>query len=157
MKHFFKRQLVAKILFVAYLILFVVCAINPYDRADWWAENIPLIIIVGALVFLYIRGVVFSPLAYILMSVLIYMHTIGGHYTFERVPFNFIDQLLGEGRNNYDRYAHFSVGFYAYGIMEVLLAYKLVANKWLAFFFGVFAIGTVAASYEIIEWLFAVS
>ncbi len=152
---FFKEDVVAKILFIVYVILFLLLAIHPYDRSVWWAENIPLVIIVGTLVVLYIRGIRFSWVSYLLMSVLIFIHTIGGYYTFERVPFNFIDQLLNQPRNNYDRYGHFSVGFYTFAIMEGLLSYRLAANKWVAFFFGVFAIGFVAASYEIIEWLYA--
>ena len=30
-------------LLVGYLILFGVLAVNPYDRAVWWADNIPII------------------------------------------------------------------------------------------------------------------
>lgn len=57
----------------------MLAAINPYDRATWWAENIPIVSIAAALVVLYVRGVVFSPVAYVFMSVLLYLHTIGGY------------------------------------------------------------------------------
>ena len=62
---------------------------------------------------------------------------------------------FGFERNHYDRVAHFSVGFYAFAIAEALVARKLVARSWIACAFGVFAIGTVAAVYEIIEWIYA--
>ena len=91
------------------------------------------------------------------MSVLVYLHTIGGHFTFERVPFDFINDLFGFERNNYDRFAHFSVGFYAYPIAELLLSRKLVSSKVILALFPVFSIFAVAGSYEIIEWIFAVS
>lgn len=146
----------AKILFLGYAVLFVFCAINPYDRADWWAENIPIIAIVAALFIAYIKGFKFSPASYIFMAVLIYMHTIGGHYTFERVPFGFVTNLFGFQRNHYDRVAHFTVGFYAFAISELLFVKGLVKNKILLFLFPVFAIGFVAMSYELIEWAFAV-
>jgi putative membrane protein len=74
-------------LLIAYLILFIICAINPYDRAVRWAENIPVMITVILLVSSY-KKFQFSNTAYILMSLRIFMHTIGGHYTFERVPFD---------------------------------------------------------------------
>ena len=45
----------------------------------------------------------------VLMSVLLYMHTIGAHYTFERVPFDRFSDFFGFERNHYDRIAHFSV------------------------------------------------
>jgi putative membrane protein len=154
---FFQTDTTAKILFVLYIILFVVCAINPYDRADWWAENVPISAIAIALAVMYAKGIKFSPLSYILMSVLLFMHTIGGHYTFERVPFGFVTNLFGFERNHYDRVAHFTVGFYAYAIAELLYMKQLVKNKIMLFLFPVFAIGFVAMGYELIEWIFAVT
>ena len=91
------------------------------------------------------------------MSVLIYLHTIGGHFTFERVPFDFVNNLFGFERNNYDRFAHFSVGFYAYPVAELFLARKLVSSKIILVLFPIFSIFAVAGGYEIIEWLYAVS
>ena len=142
-------------LLTAYALWFVVLGIAPYSRAVWWAENLPIVAIVTTLVVLHIRGVRLSNLAYGLMAVLVFLHTLGGHYTFERVPFGFVTQLFGFERNHFDRIAHFSVGFYAFGIAELLTARKLVARTWIACAFGVFAIGTVAAVYEIIEWIYA--
>jgi putative membrane protein len=145
----------AQILLLGYLVLFVWAAINPYDRATWYAENIPIVLIVGFLVLLYFRGFVFSPAAYALMAVLPYLHTIGGHYTFERVPFGFITSLFGFDRNHYDRIAHFSVGFYAFGIAEALVRTKAVRSRLVLFLFPVFAIAFVAMGYELIEWWYA--
>ena len=131
----------AKILLLGYILLFVWGAIHPYDRATWWAENIPIVLIAVFLVGLYLRGFVFSPAAYACMSVLLYLHTIGGHYTFERVPFGFVTNLFGFQRNHYDRLAHFSVGFYAYAIAEALVRTKAVRSRVVLFLFPVFAIG----------------
>lgn len=146
--------IVPKILFAGYVALFIWAAINPYDRADWWAENIPIVAVVTTLVVLYLRGVRFSPLAYLLMAVLPYLHTVGGHYTFERVPFDWFDRLFGFQRNMFDRVAHFSVGFYAFGILEYLLG-KRKMSRPLACLFAIFAIAFVAMSYELIEWLYS--
>lgn len=141
-------------LFAGYVAIFVWGAIKPYDRADWWAENIPIVGVVTTLVVLYARGVRFSPLAYILMAVLPYLHTVGGHYTFERVPFDWFDRAFGFQRNMFDRVAHFSVGFFAFGIVEYLLARRAMTRA-LACLFAIFAIGFVAMSYELLEWLYA--
>ncbi len=152
MKRFSDR--LPHILFAAYVLLFIWGAIAPYDRADWWAENIPIVLLVLSLVVLYMRGVRFSPLAYIMMSFLPYWHTIGGHYTFERVPFGWFDRAFGFKRNMFDRIGHFSVGFYAFGITEYLLATKRMTRTW-ACLFAIFAIGFVAMSYELLEWVYA--
>ena len=146
----------AKFLFAGYVALFVWAAINPYDRATWWAENIPIVLVVLALVVLYVRGFVFSSMAYVLMSVLLYLHTVGGYYTFERVPFGFVTNLFGFHRNHYDRVAHFSVGFYAFAIAEALVRTRAVRSRLVLFLFPIFAIAFVAMGYELIEWWYAV-
>lgn len=145
-----------KYLFLIYLTVFTVCAFNPYDRAVWWAENIPVMIIVSLLIATYSRYQ-FSNLSYLLMSIFTILHTIGGHYTFEHVPFDFVTNLFGFERNHYDRLAHFSVGFYAYPIAELLLKKKLVNSRVILYLFPLFAIVTVAGSYEVIEWWYAIS
>jgi putative membrane protein len=147
-------RLVPAILLAGYVAVFIWGAIGPYDRATWWAENIPIVVVVATLVVLYLRGVRFSPLAYALMAVLPYWHTVGGHYTFERVPFDWFSRAFGFERNMYDRIGHFSVGFYAFGILEYLLDRRAMSRR-LACLFALFAIAFVAMSYELIEWGYA--
>lgn len=139
-----------------YLLLFSICAVAPYDRAVWWAENIPIITLVGAIIWMR-RYHAFSNLSYLFMSFLIVLHTIGGHYTFERVPFSFVTEMFGFERNHYDRLAHFSVGFYAFPIAEILLKKRLVLSPAILAMFPVFAIFTVAGGYEVFEWIYAIS
>lgn len=140
-----------------YSILCITLAFNPVDRPTWFAENLTVWIILSAIVVLYRQGIRFSNLAYILMFVLIYLHTIGGHYTFALVPFDFVTETFGFERNHFDRIAHFSVGFYAFAIAEWLYVKKLVSNKFLLFTYPVFVIATIAMTYEIIEWIYAAS
>jgi putative membrane protein len=144
------------VLLALYALVFGVCAIAPYDRAVWWAENIPVLVIVSALV-LISRGFRFSDTSYALMAVFLILHTIGGHYTFERVPFGAVSEFFGFERNHFDRVAHFSVGFYAYPIAEYLTARRLVHSHWIVALFPVFAIATVAGGYEIVEWQYALN
>jgi putative membrane protein len=143
-------------LLVAYLVLFTLLGITPYDRSVWWAENLPILLIVSGLVVSY-RHHAFSGTAYLLMSCLIFLHTIGGHYTFERVPFSLITDTFGFSRNHFDRLAHFTVGFYAFAIAELLLVRKLVCSRAVLYLFPLSVIVAVAGSYEIFEWLYAVS
>lgn len=143
------------LLLAVYVVEFIVAGVHPYSRAVWYAENGPILALVIALIVLYIRNVRFSNLAYALMFILPFLHTIGGHYTFERVPFDWFNNFFGFERNMFDRVGHFAVGFYALPIMEYLVGRGLVAKKWIAVTYAVFAIAFVAVCYEWIEWWYA--
>jgi len=153
------------LLLVIYLIEFTFFAFSPYDRSVWWAENIPVLLAVFFLVATY-RWFKFSNLAYFLMGIFLMYHTIGGHFTFERVPFDFFDNLLARlhldflfpvGRNNFDRVGHYLVGVFAYPLAEFFYKKKLVSRLWVAVALGIFALGFWAAFYEIVEMTYAVS
>jgi putative membrane protein len=137
-----------------YLGLFTICAIRPYSRQVWFAENTPIVLIVAGLIATY-RYHRFSNAAYVWMSVLAFLHTIGGHYTFERVPFDFVTNLFGFSRNHYDRLCHFAVGFYAFAIAELIDTRRWINSRLVLYSFPIFTIFTVAAVYEIVEWMYA--
>ncbi|MBU1247391.1 MAG: DUF2238 domain-containing protein [Proteobacteria bacterium] len=139
---------------LAFLALWTILAINPVMRDVWWAENIPVLGVFLLLVTTFGRFR-FSNLAYGLMAVWLALHTIGGHYTFANVPFDFIPDIMGGGRNNFDRFGHFSIGLYAYPMAEFLTRRKL-AGPVVVSFFSLFFIMALAAGYEIIEWWYAV-
>ena len=147
-------RVVPLVLFAGYVALFIWGAIAPFDRTTWWVENVPIVCVVTAIAIMYLRGARFSALAYVMMAVLPYWHTIGGHYTFERVPFGWFDRMFGFQRNMFDRVGHFTVGFFAFGIVEYLLE-RGAMSRTLACLFAIFAIGFVAMSYELIEWMYA--
>lgn len=138
-----------------YVVLFAVLAIKPIDRATWFVENLTVWIILVVILGFYAYGVRLSKTAYAFIFVLVYLHTIGGHYTFALVPFDLVTNFFDFSRNHFDRIAHFSVGFYAFAIAEILYTRQLVKNKWLLFTYPVFVIAAVAMSYEIIEWIYA--
>ena len=142
--------------FIAALIVW--SGINPSDRAVWYAEIIPVSTVFVALIATY-RLFRFSNLAYVFMSFWLIMHTVGAHYTFADVPFDWANRLLapflGEGRNHFDRVGHYIIGFYAFPMAEWLTRRRL-AGLGVAVFFALFFIMAVAAAYEIIEWQYAV-
>ncbi len=144
------------LLLALFIIEFIILAISPFDRAVWQTENLTIIPIVAVLIILYYKNIRFSNISYALMSVLIFMHTIGGHYTFALVPFDWFDNFFGFERNMYDRVTHMTVGFYAYPMIEALIMYKVVNKKWLAYFTAFMTIPAIAAFYEIFEWRYAI-
>ena len=144
-------------LLLLYGILFTYLGVEPYARDVWYVENGPIFGIVVLLVIGWCKGLRFSNTAYALMSVLLYMHTIGGHYTFERVPFDWFNNFFGFERNMFDRVGHFTAGFSAYALAEYVLKYKRVSTHFWASFLGICFIGTLAMTYELIEWQYAVT
>ena len=137
-----------------YSIVFVFSAISPTSRAVWVAEILPVVGVLG-IIWWVSRSFAFSKTSYVLMFVWIVMHTIGSKYTFANVPFDWFNELIGsQDRNHFDRVAHFSIGFYAYPIAEYLLKRHAVKPA-IAMLFGLFAIMSLAAGYEIIEWWYA--
>lgn len=128
--------------------------INPAFPQVWLAEIVPVLLLFIPLLLTYWRFP-FSHAAYCFMAAWLILHTIGAHYTFAKVPFDWISDLIGAERNHFDRLAHFAIGFYAFPIAE-FLARKAHCNPWLAGLFGLTTIMAVAAGYEIIEWWYAV-
>ncbi|BCN26087.1 DUF2238 domain-containing protein [Vibrio alfacsensis] len=138
---------------IFYAVIFLFSALDPSSRAVWFAEIVPaigILIVIWAISLRY----QFSNTAYVLMFIWLCLHTIGAKYTFADVPFDWFNNLIGSERNNFDRVAHFSIGLYAYPIAEFLINKKKVSASF-ASWFALFAIMSLAAGYEIIEWWYA--
>lgn len=131
------------------LIVLAWSAIAPYDRSTWWMEVAPFIIAAPLLIATY-RRFRLTDLLYVLILLQSLILMIGGHYTYARVPFV---ELLGEGRNNFDKIGHFAQGFVpAMVIRELLLRTSpLKAGKWLFAVIAFSCLG-ISALYELIEW-----
>jgi putative membrane protein len=142
------------LLAAALCLLVLWSGIAPFARDVWIAEITPVLLVFGGLIWLYPRFR-FSNTAYLLMAVWLFWHTVGGHYTFANVPFDWFNELIGAQRNQFDRIGHYAVGFYAFGMAEWLLRTRR-CSPVLASLFSLFLIMAIAAGYEIVEWLFAV-
>jgi len=128
--------------------------VAPYARDVWVAEIIPVLLVFGGLVWLY-PHFRFSNTAYLLMAVWLFWHTIGAHYTFANVPFDWLNSLSSSERNHFDRISHFAVGFYAFAIAEWLLRRRHCSFAP-AVMFSLALIMALAAAYEIVEYWFAI-
>ena len=148
-----KQQPVLLVLTTIYSVVFLFAGFDPVSRAVWIAEILPALLILAG-IFYMVSRFEFSTTALVLMFVWLILHTIGSKYTFADVPFDWFNNLIGSERNNFDRVAHFSIGFYAYPIAEYLIKTKMCSPP-LAMAFGLFTLMSVAAGYEIIEWWYA--
>jgi len=136
-----------------FLAVLIWSAIEPADRITWWMEVIPALL--GFVILLMTRkrfpltGMVYSL---ILIHAIILM--VGGHYTYAEVPIgDWLRDLTGGDRNNYDKLGHFAQGFVPVMIArEIMIRNKVVAVRgWLAFLL-VCVVLAVSAFYELIEW-----
>ncbi len=84
---------------------------------------------------------------------------IGGHYTYAEVPlFDYLQDIMGSSRNNYDKLGHFAQGFVPALITREIILRKNVINGhyWQNFFIIFFCLG-FSAFYELIEWWVALT
>ena len=104
------------------LVLWIITAIEPFNRRDWLLENLLVFVYSGLLVFSYPRFA-FSNLSYALFTVFLSLHLIGAHYTYEHAPpGDWLQALFDVQRNHYDRIVHFCFGLLiAHPFRELLL------------------------------------
>jgi putative membrane protein len=140
-------------LLVGVAVALIASGVGPYDRATWWMEIFPILIAAPVLVLTY-RRFPLTNLTYTLIAIHAVILTLGGHYTYARVPLGFwMQEAFGFTRNHYDRIGHFAQGFIpAIVAREILLRTSpLRPGKWL--FVTVTAIClAISACYEFIEW-----
>ena len=137
------------------LLLWIITAIQPLDRRDWFLENL-LVFVYSALLIGSYRRFRFSNLSYALFTLFLSLHLVGAHYTYAEVPFGFwLQDLLGLARNHYDRIVHFSFGLLiAYPFYEVLLRRSGTYRGWRCFL-SASTILAFSAFFEILEAIIA--
>ena len=126
--------------------------IEPKDRLTWVLEAGPAMI--GLLVIAQSRkSFPLTPLLYFWILVHCIVLMVGAKYTYAEVPlFDWISELFGWERNNYDKVGHFMQGFVpALLAREILLRKKLVnADGWRNFIILSICLA-FSAFYELIE------
>jgi len=128
-------------------------AFEPADRLTWWMEVIPAI---AGLVILFLTRQRFplTELVYVLILVHSIILMVGGHYTYAEVPVgDWLRDLTGGDRNNYDKLGHLAQGFIPVMIArEIMIRNKVVSSKsWLTFLL-LCVVLAFSAFYELIEW-----
>ncbi len=137
--------------------VFVWSAIAPKDFPTWVLEVLPAVIALFILAFTR-DSFPLTPLLYVLVLVHCIILMIGGHYTYAEVPaFDWLSEVFGWGRNNYDKVGHFAQGFIpAIVAREILLRNDVVQGRaWLACIVVSICLA-ISAFYELIEWWVAV-
>ncbi len=136
-----------------FLSVLVWSAIEPADRLTWWMEVIPAL--VGLVVlFMTRKRFPLTELVYLLILIHAVILMVGGHYTYAEVPLgDWLSDLSGGGRNNYDKLGHLAQGFIPAMIArEIMIRNEVVAAKgWLTFLLLCIVLA-ISAFYELVEW-----
>ena len=136
-----------------YCAVLIWSVINPHDYITWLLEVAPALIGAGIL-FATRNTFPLTPLTAILVLLHCIILMVGGHYTYAEVPlFDWLAEVFGWQRNNYDKLGHFAQGFVpAIVAREILIRKNVVATPaWRNFFIVCFCLG-FSAFYELIEW-----
>jgi len=149
------RTTVLRGLVVWYVGLWVLLAIDPYDRQDWLLENLLALTAVTTLLLTY-RRFQFTTSSYVLITAFLTLHAVGAHYTYSEVPFGFWLQRTFELlRNPFDRIVHFSYGLLlVLPLRELLIRLGGVRGVW-AYYLPVSGMVAQSGAFEMIEALVA--
>ncbi|MGB5291552.1 MAG: DUF2238 domain-containing protein [Lysobacterales bacterium] len=136
-----------------FLSVFTWSAIEPADRLTWWMEVLPALL--GFVILVVTRQrFPLTELVYFLILIHAIILMVGGHFTYAEVPAgDWLRDLTGGERNNYDKLGHLAQGFIPVMIArEIMIRNQVVAMKaWLPFLL-LCVVLALSAFYELIEW-----
>jgi putative membrane protein len=136
-----------------FLVVLAWSAFEPKDAVIWLLEAAPALVALVILAATYHRYPL-TPLTYWLILSHSVILLVGAHYTYAEVPlFDWLGEVMGWRRNNYDKLGHLVQGFVpAIIAREILLRQRVVASRtWLAFIVICICLA-ISAFYELIEW-----
>jgi len=144
---------------ISFFIVLIWSAIHPADQFTWFLEVFPALIGFVLIVSTY-KVFPLTPLLYTLIFIHMIILMVGGHYTYAEVPlFDWIKEVLGQSRNNYDKVGHFAQGFMpAILAREILLRKNVVKHSkiWLNYIILSIVLA-FSAFYELVEWWVALA
>ncbi|MBC7519646.1 MAG: DUF2238 domain-containing protein [Sandarakinorhabdus sp.] len=131
---------------------------SPFDRATWWMEVAPALIVLPVLWATGAR-LPLTGLALALIGGHGIVLMVGGAYTYARVPIGFaVQDWLGLARNPYDRFGHLMQGFVPAIIMrELLVRVGGIAPGRLLTALVLAICLAISAAYELIEFAAAMA
>lgn len=136
---------------VAYLVVWMILAINPVDRFTWFLENIIVFIFVPGVVFIHFKFRL-SNTSYTLITIYLILHTIGAHYTYSETPF--FSSIFGQKlqRDHYDRLTHFTFGLLMYYPIKDFVKKFVNAGIFWGYYLSWAIVVSFSAMYELMEW-----
>ncbi|NQU53079.1 MAG: DUF2238 domain-containing protein [Bacteroidetes bacterium] len=151
----FKKDFWLHTFIVVFFAAWLNSLIGTVDLANWFLENILVVLFAGFLVLSY-RIFKFCTLSYLLICIYLCLHVYGSKYSYAENPLGYwLKDALDLQRNHYDRIVHFSFGFLlAYPMREVFLSW-LKFKPWVAWVLPIEITLSISGFYELIEWAVA--
>lgn len=150
----------AALLLTVFAVWWSALAIRPLYRQDWMLENALLVPAFALLIWGW-RHRLFSRISLTLIFLFLFLHEIGAHYTYEKVPYDqwwkaltgqSFNAMMGWDRNHFDRLLHFLYGLLcAYPFREIFLRVAGVKGFW-SYFLPLDIMLSTSALFELIEW-----
>ncbi len=136
----------------------IASGIDPHDRLTWLMEVAPALV-AWPILHATRRSLRFTDLAYGLIALHGLILMLGAAYTYARVPLGFtLQEVFALSRNPYDKIGHFAQGFVpAIVARELLIRVFRFDRTWLLGFLVVCICLAISATYELVEWVAAVS
>ncbi len=151
----FRKNRLLQVLLAWYVVLWILLAIKPLYRQDWFLENLLVIPFFILLVTTY-RAFPFSNMSYLLMTLFMSLHAVGAHYTYAEVPFGFwLKEVFYLSRNHFDRIVHFSFGLLlAYPARELFFRIAHSRGFW-AYYLPIAMVLAFSGMFEVVEMIAA--
>jgi len=138
-----------------YAVVWSASAIAPYNRFDWFLENLLVFALVAFLTAIDRRYRLSGP-SYVLLLLFLSLHAMGAHYTYSEAPVGYwMQDLFGFTRNHFDRVVHFSFGVLVSMPIRDLIMRTAHVGPGTAYVFTFTAVATFSAIYEMLEWVTA--
>lgn len=154
-----------RILIAVCVVVWAVCAIDPWDFEAWLLEQLASLCAVAFLGWCVYRNIYFSTASKVGIALLFICHTIGTHFTYSLTPYDAtlqnlvgfsLNELCGWERNHYDRFVHLMYGVCLAMPTAALLQQRLRTSTFTSRFLAVHIIISTSALYELVEWAAAV-
>lgn len=139
------------------LLLVLWSGVAPFDRTTWLLEVFP-VLLAWPLLWRTRQSYPLTTLLYVLILFHAAVLTIGGAYSYARVPLGFwLMDWFALDRNPYDKIGHLMQGFVPVLVArEILLRGAYIRGKRMLQFLLLCIVLAISATYELIEWAAAV-
>jgi putative membrane protein len=153
--HRFQKRRLLHLLAAAYAVVWIVTAIGPLDRGDWFIENLLVFAAVPVLVLTY-RRLPLSDSSYLLLAIFLALHAIGAHYTYAKVPLgDWMKEALAWDRNHFDRLVHCLFGLLLLVPVREVLRRTLGTRGFWSYALSFTVIVSASGFFEIVEAIVA--
>lgn len=148
--HIMIKQGLIMLFFVYWIFTFI----QTRDTVNWMVENLPVFLFI--LFFLWHRITIMglSLLSFVCIELFVLMHVSGSQYAYTHHPIGiWMKEVFHLQRNGFDRFVHFNFGFLITLPLTEFTGRKLQISKPISGLMAFLLISTLAASFELIEWI----